>query len=127
MSQCLVIIKKDAIERGTIGKIISELECRNFSIVKMRMVKMSNVEAADLYIEHKDRKTFPGLIEFMITGPTLLMVVEHPEIKLVDRLNVVKVDLRSKYALYKTVYDNAIHISDSSEAAKREIGIFFKE
>lgn len=125
MNRWVVIIKQDAVKNKKIGAIISELE--RFNIVEMRTGQFSVYEAETLYEEHKEREGFGDLIDFMIEGDNVFILMENKAVKDIDwtAIKDLKNELRKDFGTFETVCHNAVHMSDSAEAAEREIGLFF--
>ena len=74
--QTLSIIKPDAVQKGVIGKIIDRFESNGLRIAAMKKLQLSKCDAQAFYAIHKDRPFFNDLIEFMISGPVVVMVLE---------------------------------------------------
>lgn len=130
--QTLSIIKPDAVKNHHIGDIISRFEDANLNIDAIKMTRMTKAQAEKFYGEHRERPFFPELIEFISSGPIVVMVLEGNDAiaknrKLMgdtDPKKAEKGTLRADFAESKG--KNAVHGSDSPEAAKREIMFFFK-
>ena len=71
----LAIIKPDALKRNIIGQVIRRAEEADLTVVAMKMVRLTKRQAQDLYYIHRDKPFFPGLVEFMAEGPSVLMVL----------------------------------------------------
>lgn len=133
ISRTLVIIKPDAVQRRLLGAIISRLENKGLKIVGMKMVHMPREQAERNYAVHKDKDFFGRLIDFMTSGPVVLVVVEGKDgVNVVRRLmgttNSVQADagtIRGDFGIRARF--NLIHGSDSPENAKMEIGLFFED
>ncbi|MDD3818871.1 MAG: nucleoside-diphosphate kinase, partial [Actinomycetota bacterium] len=114
------------------GEIISRLEKENLKIEKLKMVKISRDLACRHYCEHKDKDFFDPLINYITSGPSIIMVVsgENAISRIrelmgpTDSRKAKKGTIRGDYGVDVTV--NVIHGSDSPESAKREIELFFK-
>src|SRR5512138_908189 len=76
IERTLSIIKPDGLEKAAIGKIIARFEEKGLKPVAMRMARLSRAEAEGFYAVHKERPFFPALVEFMTSGPVVLMVLE---------------------------------------------------
>lgn len=130
----LVIIKPDAVQRNLIGEIISRFEKANFKIKNIIMTQLTKQKAEEFYVEHYRKHFYNKLIEFMISGPIVVLIVEsigdHP--KRFRRL-VGETDpemsqpgtIRFDYALNNITTSNIIHASDCKRAAEIEIEFFF--
>lgn len=132
MSQnTLSIIKPDGVRQGDAGKILAKIEEAGFKILGLRMIQMTKRHAEGFYAMHKERPFFGSLIEFMSSGPCIVMVLEKDNAiddlrKLMgatDPANADKGTLRKEFA--SSVEANVIHGSDSPESASIEIPYFF--
>lgn len=130
MSQDLcVIIKPDGVRRGLIGNIISRFENKGFTISKMRFVSPTKEILRKHYSEHSEKVFFGAMIEFMTSGPVVVMVM-NGDIKVARSIVGATVPwdaspgtIRGDYA--NTVRENLVHCSDTSENARREIKLWF--
>lgn len=126
------IIKPDAVGKNVIGGIYSRFEQAGLRIIAAKMVHLSRTQAEGFYAVHKDRPFFKDLVNFMITGPVMMQVLEgenaitrHREIMgATDPQKAAPGTIRADFA--KTVDENAVHGSDSAENAQTEIAYFFK-
>jgi nucleoside-diphosphate kinase len=131
MQRTLSIIKPDGVAKKLIGEVIGVFEGAGFRIAAMKMKKLSRGEAEGFYYVHKERPFFGELIEFMISGPVVLMVLEgenaiarNREIMgATDPAEAAPGTLRARWADSKQ--NNIVHGSDSEESAKFEITHFF--
>ena len=128
----LVMIKPDAVTRGLIGKIIERIEERGFTIVGLKILKLSRAQAEELYTMHRKKDFFDRLMNHVTSGSVIVMIVEGLEVvkgmrKLsgkTDPLEAEAGSIRGSYGL--TATKNAIHSAESPEDAKREIDLFFR-
>ena len=128
----LSIIKPDAVGKNHIGEIIARFEKNGLKVVAAKMKQLSKQDAEGFYTVHKGRPFFNDLVNFMITGPVLIMVLEGDNAILKNREIMGATDpkkaapgtIRADFA--KTIDENCVHGSDSSENAKIEIDYFFK-
>lgn len=126
------IIKPDAVGKNVIGGIYSRFEQAGLRIIAAKMVHLSRTQAEGFYAVHEDRPFFKDLVNFMITGPVMMQVLEgenaitrHREIMgATDPQKAAPGTIRADFA--KTVDENAVHGSDSAENAQTEIAYFFK-
>lgn len=122
MQDALVVIKPDAVKRpGVPSSIMAELESEGFNIVALRSMTMSNEDASSLYDVHSQKDFFSGLVEFMSSGPCVVIHVKRENCINVVRNLVSR--LRSRFAT--STRENVIHASDSTVAATREVALFF--
>jgi len=125
------IIKPNAMRTGKSGPILAMINEAGFEIAAMKMVRMTKDQAETFYEVHKDKSFFEGLIEFMISGPVLVMVLRHEDAveafrKLIGATDPNKAEpgtIRKTFAV--SVQMNAVHGSDSDENALREANFFF--
>lgn len=128
----LSIIKPDAIGKNQIGDIINRFEKKGLKIVAAKMKHLSKHEAEGFYAVHKGRPFFNDLVDFMITGPVLIMVLEGDNAIMKNRDIMGATDPKKaapgtiRADLAKTIDENCVHGSDSTENAKSEIEYFFK-
>lgn len=131
--QTLAIIKPDALQAGRAGKILAHLEAAGFTVRAARLVRLTRSEAEAFYAVHRGRPFFASLVAFMTSGPCLPMVLERDDavahlravIGATDPAEAADGTVRRLYAESKE--RNAIHASDATETAAREIGFFFPE
>ena len=127
------IIKPDAVRTGKTGPILAMINEGGFEIAAMRMVKITLAQAESFYAVHKGKPFFDGLIEFMISGPVVVMILRHENAvdqfrKLIGAKDPAKADpgtIRRTFAV--SVQMNAVHGSDSAENAIQEADFFFSE
>lgn len=132
LEQTLSIIKPDAVGQNQIGNIIEYFERDGLSIIAAKMMHLTKEEAKAFYAVHKDRPFYEELVEFMTSGPILIMVLEGDNAiaknrRIMGATDPSKADpgtIRADFAT--SIGCNAIHGSDSAETAKTEIAFFFK-
>jgi len=132
VEQTLSIIKPDAVEQNQIGNIIEYFERDGLSVVAAKMVHLSAEQAKGFYAVHKDKPFYEDLVKFMTSGPILVMVLEGENAIARNREIMGATDpskakdgtVRCDFAT--SIERNAVHGSDSSETAKKEIPFFFK-
>ncbi|MBR1942431.1 nucleoside-diphosphate kinase [bacterium] len=131
MERTFVAIKPDAVQRGLIGKIITRLEEKGFKIIAMKMLEVTEEQAAKHYEEHYGKPFYPGLVEFITSAPIVAMVVEGvdavSEVRhILGATNPNNADVGSIRADYSPIMKcNCIHASDSVDSANREMAIYF--
>ncbi|MGX2971424.1 nucleoside-diphosphate kinase [Helicobacter sp. T3_23-1059] len=131
MEQTLSIIKPDAVKKGVIGKIVQRFEDNGLRIAAMKKLQLSKSDAQGFYAVHKERPFFKDLVEFMISGPVVVMVLEGKNAVAKNRelmgatnpKEAAKGTIRADFA--ESIDANAVHGSDSLENAKIEIAFFF--
>ncbi|MCK9257141.1 MAG: nucleoside-diphosphate kinase [Sulfurospirillaceae bacterium] len=131
MEQTLSIIKPDAVSKGVIGKIIDRFEENGLRVAAMKKIKLSSEDAGAFYAVHKERPFFGELVEFMTSGPVVVMVLEGENAVVKNRelmgatnpKEAAKGTIRADFAT--SIDANAVHGSDSLENAKIEINFFF--
>ncbi|UAJ64962.1 nucleoside-diphosphate kinase [Candidatus Schneideria nysicola] len=127
----LCIIKPNAIKKNILGKIINRFELANLSIISMKMLKLYREQAVGFYFEHKNKSFFNMLIDFMISGPILVFILEGEDAIKNTRSLIGTTDPRhAKIGTIRSDYgdnltENTIHSSASKEEANREIAYFF--
>ena len=132
LEQTLSIIKPDAVGQNMIGNIIEYFEREGLNVTAAKMMHLTTEQAKSFYSVHKDRPFFQELIDFMISGPILVMVLEGENAVARNRQIMGATDpskaapgtIRADFAT--SIERNAIHGSDSLSNAKSEISFFFK-
>ncbi len=131
VEQTLSIIKPDAVAKNVIGEIYSRFEKNGLKIVNAKMLRLSKEQAEGFYAVHKERPFFGELVDFMISGPVMVQVLEgeHAVAKnreLMGATNPLEAALGTIRADFAESIDaNAVHGSDSLENAKTEVEFFF--
>jgi len=131
VERTLSIIKPDAVERNVIGQIYSRFESNGLRIVAAKMLQLSESLAGGFYAEHRERPFFPALIAFMTSGPVMVQVLEGEDAvaknrELMGATDPKKADAGTIRADFADSIDaNAVHGSDSTASAAREIAYFF--
>ena len=131
VERTLSIVKPDAVAKNVIGKIYSRFEDAGLKIVAARMVQLSRPEAEGFYAVHKERPFFNDLVEFMISGPVMVQVLEGENaiaknrelMGATDPKKAEKGTIRADFA--DSIDANAVHCSDAPETAAVEIAYFF--
>ncbi len=129
----LVLVKPDGVRRGLAGEVLSRLESKGLTLVRMELRTLDRATAEEHYGEHRERPFFGELVDFITGGPLVALVVEGPHAvagtrRLMGVTNPVEStpgSIRGDYAL--EIGQNLVHGSDSEESATREIGIFFPD
>lgn len=131
IEQTLSIIKPDAVSKNVIGSIINRFENSGLVIIAAKMIKLKSIEAEEFYHEHRQKKFFNELIQFMISGPIFLQILKGNHA--IRRNREIMGSTNPQNALAGTIrFDygencikNAVHGSDSEKSAKFEILFFF--
>jgi nucleoside-diphosphate kinase len=127
------IIKPDGVKKNVIGKVIALFEENGLTIVGQKMVRLNRMEAEGFYAVHKDRPFFGELVEFMLSGPMVLMVLEGENAIAKNRELMGATDpaeaapgtIRKLFAASKG--ENTVHGSDAPDTAATEIAWFFAQ
>lgn len=133
MERTLVLIKPDGVQRGLMGEIITRFERRGLRLVGMKFIQMSRELAEEHYAEHKGKPFYPGLLDYITSGPVVAMVWEGAKgIQIVrDMMGITRPfeaspgTIRGDYAL--ETGRNIVHGSANPEDAAREVALFFGE
>ncbi|MGB3623605.1 MAG: nucleoside-diphosphate kinase [Ketobacter sp.] len=133
VERTLSIIKPDAVGKNVIGEIITRFEKAGLSVVAAKLVQLSDQVAGGFYAEHKERPFYKDLVAFMTSGPVLVQVLEGENAVALNRelmgatnpSEAAAGTIRADFA--QTIDENAVHGSDSTTSAAREIGYFFAE
>jgi len=131
VERTLSIIKPDAVARNVIGQIYSRFEQAGLRIVAARMTWLSRTEAEGFYVVHKERPFFRDLVDFMISGPVMIQVLEGEDaiqknrdlMGATDPKKAARGTIRGDFA--QSIDSNAVHGSDSPQTAVTEIAYFF--
>lgn len=133
MERTLVIIKPDAVQRGLIGEIILRLERRGLRIAGMKMLQVSDELARKHYAVHEGKPFFPGLIQFITSGPVVVMALEGKDAIAVTRATMGTTapgkaapgSIRADFGM--EIGYNLVHGSDGPETAAQELALWFRE
>ena len=133
IQRTLSIIKPDATSKNIIGKIIDRFEENGLKVVAGKLIHMDQAKAAGFYAEHEGKPFFPNLVEYMTSAPVFVQVLEGDNAvvknrELMGATNPSEADpgtIRADFA--ETIDANAVHGSDSTDSAAREISYFFDD
>jgi len=133
MEQTLSIIKPDAVKKNVIGQILARFEAANLRVAATKKIQLSKADAEAFYAVHAERPFFGELVEFMISGPVVVTVLEGENAMAKNRdlmgaTNPAEAEagtIRADFA--ESIDANAVHGSDSVENAKIEIDFFFAQ
>ena len=131
VERTLSIIKPDAVAKNVIGEIYARFEQAGLRIAAARMAWLSRSEAEGFYAVHRERPFFKDLVDFMISGPVMIQVLEGPDAIAKNRELMGATDpkkaaagtIRADFA--QSIDANAVHGSDGPDTAKAEIAYFF--
>lgn len=131
MQRTLAIIKPDAVANKVAGRIIQRIEDAGFTVLAMRMVRLSRAEAEGFYAVHRERPFFASLTEYMSSGPAIVLALEREDaiarwreiMGATDPAKAAPGTIRSEFGT--TIERNATHGSDGPETAAFELGYFF--
>ena len=127
------IIKPDATRRNLTGKIIAKFEQGGLRVVASRRMQMTRAQAEGFYAVHKDRPFFGELVDFMISGPVVVQVLQGENAIARNREIMGATDpkkaapgtIRAEFA--ESIGENSVHGSDAPETAAQEIAYFFAQ
>lgn len=131
MERTLSIIKPDGVARGLIGEVIKRFEANDIKIVAMKMLHLTRKQAEGFYAVHKERPFFNSLMDFMTSGPIVVMVLEGNNViaknrELMGATNFEEAaegTIRRDFAT--DIEKNVVHGSDAPETAAFEMNYFF--
>lgn len=132
VERTLSIIKPDAVAKRVIGEIYSRFEKAGLTVVAAKMLHLTREQAEQFYAVHKERPFFGALVDFMITGPVMVQVLEGENaiakyrdiMGATDPKKAAPGTIRADFA--DSIDENAVHGSDAPETAAQEIAFFFK-
>ncbi len=127
------IIKPDATERNLTGKIIDKFESAGLRVVASKRLRMSQEQAEGFYAVHRERPFFGELVEFMMSGPVVVQVLEGEDAIAKNRevmgatnpAEAAPGTIRAEFA--RSITENSVHGSDAPETAAEEIKFFFTD
>jgi nucleoside-diphosphate kinase len=127
----LVIVKPDGVQRGLVGPIVTRFEARGLKIVGLKLVQVSRELAERHYAEHEGKGFYPGLLNYITSGPVVVACVEGTSavqmvrnvVGATNPLNAAPGTIRADLAV--DIGRNLIHASDAPETAQRELDLWF--
>ncbi len=130
VERTLSIIKPDAVKKNVIGQILARFEKAGLRIIAARMTHLSRKEAEGFYAVHRERPFFKDLVEFMISGPVMIQVLEGDNaiaknrelMGATDPKKAAQGTIRADFA--DSIDANAVHGSDGPDTARKEIAFF---
>jgi nucleoside-diphosphate kinase len=131
MERTLIILKPNAVQRALVGDVLARFEHRGLKIKGIKMQRITRELAEQHYAEHRGKDFFESLVEFITSGPSVLLVLEADCVIEIARNMCGPTDpckaspgtIRGDYGVHTQM--NIIHASDSTASAQREIGLFF--
>ncbi len=132
LPQTLLILKPDAVQRRLTGRILARVEDKGLQIVGMKMIQISRALALRHYGVHRKKPFFKSLIQYITSGPVIVLAVQGKNVIAITRKmmgatfgsNAEPGTLRGDFGVSDSF--NLIHGSDSPEAARKEIALYFK-
>ncbi|WP_079932626.1 nucleoside-diphosphate kinase [Carboxydocella sp. ULO1] len=133
MERTFVMIKPDGVQRNLVGEILARYEKKGYKLLAMKLMRVTEELAHQHYAEHVGKPFFPGLVEYITSGPVVALVLGGKGVVVGVRAmngatnpaNAAPGTIRGDYGI--EVGRNVVHASDSVESAEREIAIYFKE
>ncbi|MBW4575376.1 MAG: nucleoside-diphosphate kinase [Aphanothece sp. CMT-3BRIN-NPC111] len=133
MERTFLAIKPDGVQRKLAGEIIRRFETKGFTLIGLKLMQVSRELAEQHYDVHREKPFFAGLVEFITSGPVVVMVWEGDGVVAAARtiigatnpLSAAPGTIRGDYGV--SIGRNLIHGSDAVETAQREISLWFKE
>ena len=131
VERTLSIIKPDAVANNVIGQIVARFEATSLKVIASRMLRLSRQDAEGFYAVHRERPFFKDLVDFMISGPVVVQVLEGENaiqknrdlMGATDPKKAAKGTIRADFA--QSIDANAVHGSDGVDTARGEIAYFF--
>ncbi|MFA5860466.1 MAG: nucleoside-diphosphate kinase [Candidatus Thermoplasmatota archaeon] len=125
------MVKPDGVQRGLVGEIVRRYEARGLKVVGLKLMQVPTRMAEEHYAEHKGKPFYPGLVQYITSGPVVALCLEGKNAVAVVRAmngatkpaDALPGTIRGDLAL--DIGRNVVHGSDSVESAKRELGIYF--
>ncbi len=132
VEQTFVMVKPDGFKRGLVGAVVTRFESKGLILKEAKVMTIPQALAEEHYREHKEKKFFGELVDFITSGPVFAMIWEGPDAvknarSIIGKTNPAEAapgTIRGDYALI--VDSNIVHGSDSPESAEREIRLFFQ-
>ena len=133
LERTLSIVKPDAVRKNVIGKILDRFETAGLKVIACKMLLLTRDQAEEFYAVHRERAFFRELVEYMVSGPVVIQVLEGEEAIHRNREVMGATDpqdadpgtIRADFA--ESVQANAVHGSDGPETAEHEIAFFFRD
>ena len=131
MERTLIILKPDCVQRRLIGQILQRFEDKGLTIIGMKMIQLSRELAQRQYAPHRGKPFYPGLLDYITSGPVVVLVLQGPRCIQVTRTIMGRTfgyeaapgTIRGDFAVSQTF--NLVHGSDAPESAETEIALYF--
>jgi nucleoside-diphosphate kinase len=131
VERTLSIIKPDAVANNVVGQIVARFETAGLKVIALRMLRLSRQEAEGFYAVHRERPFFKDLVDFMVSGPVVVQVLEGENaiqknrdlMGATDPKKAAAGTIRADFA--QSIDANAVHGSDGADTARGEIAYFF--
>lgn len=131
VERTFAMVKPEAVQRGLVGEIIARFEDKYFRLLALKVVNVSQKQGIELYKEHQGKPFYDNLVEYVQSGPVVVMVLERENAvemarKMIGNTDPLKADpgtIRGDFG--HSIDHNVIHAADSLENADRELKIFF--
>ncbi|WP_036485892.1 nucleoside-diphosphate kinase [Myxosarcina sp. GI1] len=133
MERTFIMIKPDGVQRHLVGEIVRRFEAKGFTLVGLKMMKVSRELAEKHYEVHKDKSFFPGLVDFITSAPVIAMVWEGESViaaarNIIGATNPISAapgSIRGDFGV--SIGRNLIHGSDAIETARQEVSLWFDD
>ena len=133
VERTLILAKSDAVVRGLVGDVLARFERRGYTILGLKMLRVTEEQAKRHYAEHEGKPFFGGLVEYITSTPIVAFVIEGEDAiegcrATIGATNPIKATpgtIRGDYG--QTIGRNLVHGSDSTASAEREVKIFFRD
>ncbi len=133
VERTLILAKADAVVRGLVGDVLARFERRGYTILGLKLMRVTQAQAQEHYAEHEGKPFFAGLVEYITATPIVAMVIEGEDAiegcrSTIGATNPIKAapgTIRGDYG--QTIGRNLVHGSDSAASAEREVRIFFRD
>ncbi len=132
MERTLIILKPDAVQRRLVGRILQRFEDKGIAVAAMKLMRITRDLAERHYAPHKGKPFYPGLINYVTSGPVVVLVLQGDRCIEISRTMMGRTfgyeaapgTIRGDFGASRSF--NLIHGSDSPESAKTEIALYFK-
>ncbi len=133
VERTLILAKADAVVRGLVGEVLARFERRGYTILGLKMLRVSTEQAKRHYAEHEGKPFFQGLVDYITATPIVAFVIEGEDAvegcrATIGATNPIKATpgtIRGDHG--QTIGRNLVHGSDSTASAEREVAIFFRD